>query len=391
MRFRFSTLLLGFGFLANVGWAQSEPAFEFSYNTLTHLRQAGVPLETLQDLRTLVGVRFESQQSLQQALQKLPHPPEDQALQQIEQFAEVRRLQLQAQEFSGDQKKGELIFRGEVQGSVPREQLRFRSELLNLVRQENYEKMRSEGSVEVEQWDRSLQAGFMFYERAEEGFVSEEVRGPVQILRFSEEFEARAKQGTITGNLVQADLLRQQVQLEGLSEDQPARLELNLDEIRRQRAFDALQELPPPADPPETVKLQAVQALLNNQVRRLLLEGAVELFKEPEQLRVYGGRVQVEFDETQQIKNVYAERAVCLEQPGRVARADSIRMEQETQLILLEGNAQVQSEQYNLKGDAIKLYVDVNRGVAQGDENSPIQVTILMDPPNRASNQFRCR
>ena len=389
MRFRIGLLSLIFCCLTNFVWAQSSNAYELSSNTLIHLRQAGLPLEILRDLRSLVGIRFDTKEDLRAALQKLPRSPTTEALEQIEQFAEMRRLQLQAREFSGDQKKGELVFRGEVQGELPREQLRFRSELLNLVRQEKYEKMRSEGAVEVEQWERTLQAGFLFYERAEEGFANEDVRGPVQILRFNEEFRASAKQGKISGNLMQADLLRQQVLLQGRSEAEPARMELDLDEIRRQQAFNSLEELPPTSDSPEMVTLQAVQATLNNQVRRLLLEGA--LFKSPEQLRIYGGRVQVEFDATQQIQTVYAERAVCFEQPGRVARADSVRMEQATQLILLEGNAQVQTDQYNLQGESVKLYMDVSQGVAQGDDNSPIRVTILMDQPNSASNAFRCR
>ncbi|MAA69284.1 MAG: hypothetical protein CL915_11125 [Deltaproteobacteria bacterium] len=391
MRFRIGLLSLIFCCLTNFVWAQSSNAYELSSNTLIHLRQAGLPLEILRDLRSLVGIRFDTKEDLRAALQKLPRSPTTEALEQIEQFAEMRRLQLQAREFSGDQKKGELVFRGEVQGELPREQLRFRSELLNLVRQEKYEKMRSEGAVEVEQWERTLQAGFLFYERAEEGFANEDVRGPVQILRFNEEFRASTKQGKISGNLMQADLLRQQVLLQGRSEAEPARMELDLDEIRRQQAFNSLEELPPTSDSPEMVTLQAVQATLNNQVRRLLLEGAVELFKSPEQLRIYGGRVQVEFDATQQIQTVYAERAVCFEQPGRVARADSVRMEQATQLILLEGNAQVQTDQYNLQGESVKLYMDVSQGVAQGDDNSPIRVTILMDQPNSASNAFRCR
>ena len=391
MRFRISLLSLIFCCLTNFVWAQGSNAYELSSNTLIHLRQAGLPLEILRDLQSLVGIRFDTKEDLRAALQKLPRSPTTEALEQIEQFAEMRRLQLQAQEFSGDQKKGELVFRVEVEGELPREQLRFRSELLNLVRQEKYEKMRSEGSVEVEQWDRTLQAGFLFYERAEEGFANEDVRGPVQILRFNEEFRASAEQGKISGNLMQADLLRQQVLLQGRSEAEPARMELDLDEIRRQQAFNSLKELPPTSDSPETVTLQAAQATLNNQVRRLLLEGAVELFKSPEQLRIYGGRVQVEFDAAQQIQTVYAERAVCFEQPGRVARADSVRMEQATQLILLEGNAQVQTDQYNLQGESIKLYTDVSQGVAQGDDNSPIRVTILMDQPNSASNAFRCR
>ena len=391
IRFRIGLLSLIFCCLTNFVWAQGSNAYELSSNTLIHLRQAGLPLEILRDLQSLVGIRFDTEEGLRAALQKLPRSPTTEVLEQIEQFAEMRRLQLQAQEFSGDQKKGELVFRGEVQGELPREQLRFSSELLNLVRQENYEKMRSEGSVEVEQWDRTLQAGFLFYERVEEGFANEDVRGPAQILRFNEEFRASAKQGKISSNLMQADLLRQQVLLQGRSEVEPARMELDLDEIRRQQAFNSLEELPPTSDSPEMVTLQAAQATLNNQVRRLLLEGAVELFKSPEQLRIYGGRVQVEFDATQQIQTVYAERAVCFEQPGRVARADSVRMEQATQLILLEGNAQVQTDQYNLQGESIKLYMDVSQGVAQGDDNSPIRVTILMDQPNSASNAFRCR
>jgi lipopolysaccharide export system protein LptA len=391
IRFRIGLLSLIFCCLTNFVWAQGSNTYELSSNTLIHLRQAGLPLEILRDLRSLVGIRFGTKEDLRAALQKLPRSPTAEALERIEQFAEMRRLQLQAQEFSGDQKKGELVFRGKVQGELPREQLHFRSALLNLVRQENYEKIRSEGSVGVEQWDQTLQAGFLFYERAEEGFANEDVRGPVQILRFNEDFRASAKQGKISGNLMQADLLRQQVLLQGRSKAEPARMELNLDAIHRQQAFNSLQELPPVSDSPETVTLQAAQATLNNQVRRLLLEGAVELFKAPEQLRIYGGRVQVEFDVTQQVQTVYAERAVCIEQPGRVARADSVRMEQATQLILLEGNAKVQTNQYDLQGESIKLYVDVSQGVAQGDDNSPIRVTILMDQPNSESSSFRCR
>ena len=213
IRFRIGLLSLIFCCLTNFVWAQGSNAYELSGNTLIHLRQAGLPLEILRDLQSLVGIRFDTEEGLRAALQKLPRSPTTEVLEQIEQFAEMRRLQLQAQEFSGDQKKGELVFRGEVQGELPREQLRFSSELLNLVRQEKYEKIRSEGSVELEQWDRTLQAGFLFYERVEEGFANEDVRGPAQILRFNEEFRASAKQGKISSNLMQADLLRQQVGL----------------------------------------------------------------------------------------------------------------------------------------------------------------------------------
>ena len=114
MRFRIGLLSLIFCCLTNFVWAQGSNAYELSSNTLIHLRQAGLPLEILRDLRSLVGIRFDTKEDLRAALQKLPRSPTTEALEQIEQFAEMRRLQLQAQEFSGDQKKGELVFRGEV-------------------------------------------------------------------------------------------------------------------------------------------------------------------------------------------------------------------------------------------------------------------------------------
>ena len=93
-------------------------------------------MEILRDLRSLVGIRFDAKEDLRAALQKLPLSPTTEALEQNEQIVKYRRLQLQAQEFSGYQKKSVLVFSGEVQGELSGEQLRFRSELLNLVRHE---------------------------------------------------------------------------------------------------------------------------------------------------------------------------------------------------------------------------------------------------------------
>ena len=68
---------------------------------------------------------------------------------------------------------------------------------------------------------------------------------------------------------------------------------------------------------------------------------------------------------------------MCFEQPGRVAKADQASFDEITQTILLESNAEVQSGKYHLQGSTINLYLDVNKGVAQGDNKAPIQMTIL--------------
>ena len=48
-----------------------------------------------------------------------------------------------------------------------------------------------------------------------------------------------------------------------------------------------------------------------------------------------------------------------------------------SQTILLEGSAEVQSGKYLLQGTTINLYLDVNKGVAQGANKAPIQMTVL--------------
>ena len=58
------------------------------------------------------------------------------------------------------------------------------------------------------------------------------------------------------------------------------------------------------------------------------------------------------------------------------------------QTILLEGNAEVQSGKFHLQGDTINLYLDVNKGVAQGANKAPIQMTILGE---NSPLIFKCR
>ena len=98
----------------------------------------------------------------------------------------------------------------------------------------------------------------------------------------------------------------------------------------------------------------------------------------PEDFYLSAGLLQILYDEQQMLTEANARQSVCIEQPGRVARADLARVDEQKQTIRLEGNAEVDSGQYNLQGTQINLFLDVNRGVAQGDGNAPIQMTMKM-------------
>jgi lipopolysaccharide export system protein LptA len=73
-----------------------------------------------------------------------------------------------------------------------------------------------------------------------------------------------------------------------------------------------------------------------------------------------------------------------------VARAKRASFDELTKMIVLEGDAEVLSGQYYLRGNRINLFLDVNRGFAQGDETAPIEVTILMNESD-APTSFSCR
>ena len=92
--------------------------------------------------------------------------------------------------------------------------------------------------------------------------------------------------------------------------------------------------------------------------------------------------------ELQELQSIREEQGVCLEKPGRVAKADQDNFDEIRKTILLEGSAEVQSGQYHLQGNTINLYLDVNKGVAQGDNKAPIQMTIL---GKQAPAIFACR
>ncbi len=119
-----------------------------------------------------------------------------------------------------------------------------------------------------------------------------------------------------------------------------------------------------------------------------MFEGNVEMERTPGNLYIRAGKITLLLNEFQELQFIQAVQEVCFEQPGRVAKADQASFDEITQTILLEGNAEVQSGQYHLQGNSINLYLDVNKGIAQGDNKAPIQMTVLGE---QAPAIFACR
>ena len=189
----------------------------------------------------------------------------------------------------------------------------------------------------------------------------------------------KATQGKVSSNTALLDLLHQHATLEGqnTSKEGRIRVEANLTELEKaDMPKDTTSE--EPANGEQTkVLLFASRAVLDNKKHQAMFEGKVEMERTPDNLYIRAGKISLLLGELQELLFIRAEQGVCFEQPGRVAKADQASFDEITQTILLESNAEVQSGKYHLQGSTINLYLDVNKGVAHGDNKAPIQMTIL--------------
>ncbi|MGK5092278.1 LptA/OstA family protein [Deltaproteobacteria bacterium TL4] len=136
------------------------------------------------------------------------------------------------------------------------------------------------------------------------------------------------------------------------------------------------------------VSIQAQRITLDAARNAAQFEGQVEMERFQEQMYLKAEKIVLYTDAQQTLKSAQAQHAVCLEQPDRIAKAERAVFDEVRQIIQLEGNAEVHTGQYNLKGNTIHLFMDVKEGEAQGDNKSPIMVTYfptLQPPP------FQCR
>ena len=267
----------------------------------------------------------------------------------------------------------------------------------------NIEKMVGEGGVQVKQWDREVRSDFAIYTQVnlenveKEADKTNKLPKPQQTLQMQGNVIVKTAQGNVISDNVLLDLLKQHAILEGLdtSKEGRIRIEANLSDLETNRgkketepeSQNTSEETSQNSEPTQ-VLLLASRAVLDNRKHQAMFEGNVEMERTPGNLYIHAGKITLHLNESQELQFIQAVQEVCFEQPGRVAKADQASFDEITQTILLEGNAEVQSGQYHLQGNSINLYLDVNKGIAQGDNKAPIQMTVLGD---QAPAIFACR
>ena len=407
-----SEFLLFFSIVAtepawNIGqasFAGPVSGYEITRNTLDHLQREGFSKALTEMLSPILNTHYLNLKAFLDALPILLTKKESDILLR---YASTQQIKIQADEFSSDLNENAAVFRGNVKGVIPRENIELTTAKLRLVsgKGKNFEKLIGEGGVRVKQWDREVRSDFAVYTQIDlenetqdiDSAETKSIMTPQQTLKLQGNVIMKAHQGSVLSNTVFVDILGQHATLEGKDTSKEGRIkvEANLSEletnrkvqnteIKTQEAGSEKQEKPEQ----KKVLLLASRAVLDNLKHQAMFEGDVEMERTPDNLYIHAGKITLRLNELQELQTIRAEQGVCFEQPGRVAKAGQAYFDEIKQTILLEGDAEVQSGQYHLQGNTINLYLDVNKGVAQGDDKSPIQMTILGE---QAPAIFACR
>lgn len=376
--------------------------FKVTHNTLDHLLREGLSNKIIAEIALLQNKIFTNRDEFLDALPK-PMTLIEQGI--LLRYASTEQIKIQADEFTTDLKQNAAVFRGNVKGFIPRENIEMTTAKLRLVsgKDTNIEKMVGEGGVQVKQWDREVRSDFAIYTQVnlenveKEADKTNKLPKPQQTLQMQGNVIVKTAQGNVISDNVLLDLLKQHAILEGLdtSKEGRIRIEANLSDLETNRgkketepeSQNTSEETSQNSEPTQ-VLLLASRAVLDNRKHQAMFEGNVEMERTPGNLYIHAGKITLHLNESQELQFIQAVQEVCFEQPGRVAKADQASFDEITQTILLEGNAEVQSGQYHLQGNSINLYLDVNKGIAQGDNKAPIQMTVLGE---QAPAIFACR
>ena len=378
--------------------------YEITRNTLDHLQREGFSKALTEMLSPILNTHY---LNLKDFLEALPIRLTKKESDLLMRYASTQQIKIQADEFSSDLNENAAVFRGNVKGVIPRENIELTTAKLRLVsgKGKNFEKLIGEGGVSVKQWDREVRSDFAIYTQIDledqtldtDSAETKLIETPQQTLKLQGNVIMKASQGSVISNTVFVNILLQHATLEGKDASKEGRIkvEANLSELetnRNEQSSNIKTQEEETENQEKTeqkkVLLLASRGVLDNIKHLAMFEGDVEMERTPDNLYIHAGKITLRLNELQELQSIRAEQGVCFEQPGRVAKADKANFDEIKKTILLEGSAEVQSGKYHLQGNTINLYLDVNKGIAQGDNKAPIQMTILGE---QAPAIFACR
>ena len=349
--------------------------FRITKKTLQTLQQEKLPLPLLEALNPLLNQLYTSKAEFLRILEGIiTPPPQAEHIDLILKQAMLNRLWVQSEKTKVDLEKGESVLIGSVRGGIPKDDITFSADKVRIVSEgsKRYNKIIAESNVQVNQLQRETSSDRAIYNRANQKL---DLQGSIII---------RDEGIILHGSTAYLDRRVGVVEVRGDSNER----------VKVEYSFKGAGTSSDVPDPVPSI-IQAQRAVIDNQQRRATFEGSVEMTRPQLDLFMKAGKIILLFNEAGELVASTAEQDVCLEQPGRAARADKAKVSETDQSIFLEGNAEINREGIYLNGSTIFLFLDVEQGEAIGDSTTPVQMIIPLDEESSeqsSSNQyFNCR
>ena len=305
---------------SRVSFASPSNSFKITRNTLDHLQREGFTKSLAAMFVPMLDKIYENRKDFFDAF---PIFLEQKQRETILRYASTEQMKIQADEFSSDFNENAAVFRGNVKGFIPRENIELTTAKLRLVSGANndFEKLIGEGGVQFKQWDREVRSDYAVYEQVDlekaETFTgsttAKKIRAPQQTMELQGNVLMKATQGSVRSDTVLLDLLRQYATLEGqdASKEGRIRVEANLRELETNRdnqgSAKKSQEIGSETriiPEPRKVILLASRAVLDNQKHQAMFEGDVEMERSQDNLYIHAGKITLRLGESQELKSI---------------------------------------------------------------------------------------
>lgn len=264
---------------------------------------------------------------------------------------------LTARKMEVAQDRGQVVMTGQVKGRQPERKMTLEADRLELLRRpgnEEVDRLLVKGSVKVTQRDATAQFDQGSYER-DIGLAT--VEGHVVLT------DPRTR---IEGHRATYDLTRK-----------TAKIQAQPDERVFFRLLKSAQDDPNRLVP---VEGRAGEVLLYEEVRKAVLQQGVELTDREEDAQMKADRVVVFLDRSDELEEITASGGFTLDQPGRKSRSDRAVLDYRSRIVTLLGNAEVfQADEGRIEGERIEMFMDVDKGLIQGERRQPLRIEIPLN------------
>lgn len=127
------------------------------------------------------------------------------------------------------------------------------------------------------------------------------------------------------------------------------------------------------------VEGKADQITINQLKQEVVLQGKVSMKESQSNATMTTRRLQVKYNQFQKIDKIYANGKFVLKQENRLSTSDRAILDYTKEIIILIGNAKVETEKGTLQSSRIEMHMKSSRGLIKADKDRPLKMKIDLE------------